>query len=323
MMIKVENLCQTFGNKKAVDNLSFTVDKGQVLGLIGPNGAGKSTTMRMIAGYLRPASGRASLCGIDVWSNPIEAKNRLGYLPESAPLFDDLTVNEFLLYLGTIRGMGKTELMNACDRVADLCFLGEVRHQLIDTLSKGYRHRTCLAQSILHDPPVIIFDEPTDGLDPNQKEEIRNLINHFRQNKAVILSTHILEEVSAVCTDILLIDQGKKIFEGTPSAFKALTPSYGNLLICCRKPIREEIRKNLSSLNVVKSVKWSENVPAQLIIVPAELAAEGVEHLTREIIDCCRHYKTGVLEIRRDEGSLEKVFRAQTGHRTRKCIERI
>ncbi len=314
-MIEVENLCQTFGVKKAVDNLSFTVKKGQVLGLIGPNGAGKSTTMRMVAGFLRPTSGRASLNGTDVWSNPVKAKKQLGYLPESAPLFDDLTVDEFLRYLGGIRGLRGGELKTACDRVADLCFLKEVRHQLIDTLSKGYRHRTCLAQSILHDPPVVIFDEPTDGLDPNQKEEIRNLINGFRKNKAVILSTHILDEVRAVCTDVLLIDFGKKVFEGTPEQLKAQTPAYGNIRVRFKADVPEAVRISIEQTAGVNRVEWQADRPAELCIVPGDRTRPAAEQLAGKMTAVLKTGEADVVELKYDEGSLEQVFRAMTVQR--------
>lgn len=311
-MITVENLSQNFGTKKAVDNLSFSVNKGQVLGLIGPNGAGKSTTMRMISGYLRPASGSVELCGIDVWSNPIEAKKYLGYLPESAPLFDDLTVNEFLCYLGTIRGLSGKELDIACDRVVDLCFLADVRHQLIDTLSKGYRHRTCLAQSILHDPPVIIFDEPTDGLDPNQKEEIRHLINGFRKDKAVILSTHILDEVSAVCTDVLLIDRGKMVFEGTPTQLRAHTPTYGNIMVRFPNKRDESLRDCLIGMDNVLKVEFPRDKPNILCVAPVDRTQKRVETLASRIVDTINAKGLQIIEIKYDGGSLEKVFRTMT-----------
>ena len=216
-MIEVENLTKQFGSKRAVDDLSFTVKKGEVLGFLGPNGAGKSTTMRMITGFLPPTSGDAKVCGISVIDNPKQAKTKVGYLPESAPLYHDMTVIGFLRFCASIRGLGGAERNDAVERAIETCFLTSVARQSIDTLSKGYRHRTCLAQSLLHDPDVLILDEPTDGLDPNQKHEVRQLIKRLGKNKAILFSTHILEEVEASCTRAVIVDRGRIVADGTPS----------------------------------------------------------------------------------------------------------
>ena len=311
-MIVVENLHKTFGTKKAVNNLSFNVAQGQVLGLIGPNGAGKSTTMRMVSGYLRPTAGTVHLCGINVWKNPVKAKAQLGYLPESAPLFEELTVHEFLNYLGSIRGLSGKGLEKACDRVIDQCFLGQVRHQLIDTLSKGYRHRTCLAQSLLHDPPVIIFDEPTDGLDPNQKEEIRNLVNGFREDKAIILSTHILEEVNAVCTDVLLIDNGTKLFHGTPKELRSHSASYGNVSIHARPGSAERLKETVMQSAAMNMASHVEPTPSGLYIQPRERTRESAERLAAALLHAAHENNVEICGITHDEGSLEDVFRSLT-----------
>ncbi|MCM8530309.1 MAG: ATP-binding cassette domain-containing protein [Lentisphaeraceae bacterium] len=209
-MIKVENLCRNFGEIKAVKNISFSVEKGDILGFIGPNGAGKSTTMRMITGYLTPSSGTVEINGKNLLDNESFCKDSIGYLPESAPMYGDMTVRNFLLFCGDIRGMSTQERKTAVDSVIEKCFLQKVEHQTISTLSKGFRQRTCFAQSILHDPPVLILDEPTDGLDPNQKYEIRKIIRNFGKDKAIILSTHILEEVESLCNRVILLSQGEK-----------------------------------------------------------------------------------------------------------------
>jgi len=216
-MIEVENLTKQFGTKTAVDNLSFKVSPGEVLGFLGPNGAGKSTTMRMVTGFIPPTSGDARLCGISIVDNPTEAKKKVGYLPESAPLYNDMTVVGFLRFCADIRGLSGTAKKDAVDRAIDTCFLGSVATQAIDTLSKGYRHRTCLAQSLLHDPEILILDEPTDGLDPNQKYEIRQLIKRLGKTKTVLFSTHILEEVEAACTRAVIVDRGVIVADGTPA----------------------------------------------------------------------------------------------------------
>ncbi len=220
-MIEVESLTKQFGSKIAVNNLSFTVKKGEVLGFLGPNGAGKSTTMRMITGFFPPSSGDARVCGISIVDNPAEAKTKIGYLPESAPLYNDMTVTGFLKFCASIRGLNGTSKKEAVERAIETCFLNSVALQSIDTLSKGYRHRTCLAQALLHDPEVLILDEPTDGLDPNQKFEVRQLIKRLGQNKAILFSTHILEEVEASCTRAVIVDRGVIVADGTPSELLA------------------------------------------------------------------------------------------------------
>jgi ABC-2 type transport system ATP-binding protein len=215
-MIKIENLVKTFGAKRAVDGLSFSVERGEVVGFLGPNGSGKSTTMRMITGYYTPTSGRVTVGGHDVVEAPLEAKRLIGYLPENAAAYSDMTVRGFLEFAAEMRGLAGAAKKKAVARAVERCFLDSVLHQSVDTLSKGYRHRTCLAQALIHEPEVLILDEPTDGLDPNQKHEIRNLIREIGKTKAVIFSTHILEEVDAACTRAIIIDRGKIVAQGTP-----------------------------------------------------------------------------------------------------------
>ena len=215
-MIKIENLVKTFGAKRAVDGISFTVERGEVLGFLGPNGAGKSTTMRMITGFMPPTSGKVSIGGHDVAESPLEAKRLIGYLPENAACYPDMTVQGFLNFAAELRGLEGGARKKAVGRVVDLCFLDSVLNQSIDTLSKGYKHRTCLAQALIHDPQVLVMDEPTDGLDPNQKHEVRNLIREIGKEKAIIFSTHILEEVDAACTRAIIIDRGRIVASGTP-----------------------------------------------------------------------------------------------------------
>jgi ABC-2 type transport system ATP-binding protein len=224
-MIKVEALTRSFGAKRAVDDISFEVARGEVLGFLGPNGAGKSTTMRMITGFIPPSGGKVSVCGFDVVDHPLEAKRRIGYLPESAPSYSDMSVIAFLNFAADMRGLRGDVRKQAIRRVVQTCHLDSVLGQTIDTLSKGFRHRTCLAQSIIHDPEVLILDEPTDGLDPNQKHEVRELIRTMGKTKAIIFSTHILEEVEAVCDRAIIIDRGRIVANGTPAELKAGAPS--------------------------------------------------------------------------------------------------
>jgi ABC-2 type transport system ATP-binding protein len=223
-MIKVENLVKSFGAKLAVNDVSFTVERGEVLGFLGPNGAGKSTTMRMVTGFIPPTAGRITVGGYDVVESPLPAKRLMGYLPENAPGYADMTVHGFLNFCAELRGLQGDARKRAVHNVVEHCFLENVLYQSIDTLSKGYKHRTCLAQSLIHDPDILIMDEPTDGLEPNQKFEVRNLIKRMGQNKAIIFSTHILEEVEVVCSRVIIIDRGRIVANGTPQELKARSP---------------------------------------------------------------------------------------------------
>ena len=223
-MIKVENLVKAFGPKLAVNDVSFTVERGEVLGFLGPNGAGKSTTMRMVTGFIPPTSGRITVGGHDIVEDPLPAKRLFGYLPENAPSYADMTVRGFLNFAAELRGLQGDARKSAVHRAVELCFLENVLHQTIDTLSKGYKHRTGLAQALIHDPDVLVMDEPTDGLDPNQKHEVRNLIKQMGENKAIIFSTHILEEVEAACSRVIIIDRGRIVANGTPQELKSRSP---------------------------------------------------------------------------------------------------
>ena len=224
-MLKVENLKKSFGSFEAVKGISFSVAKGEVLGCLGPNGAGKSTTMRMITGFIPPTSGTAVICGHDILKDPIGAKSALGYLPEAAPSYRAMTVEDFLTFIAKARGFSGAAVKERVAAVIEKARLANVAKQTIDTLSKGYRQRTCFAQAILHDPQVLIMDEPTDGLDPNQKFVVREMIKEMAKEKAIIISTHILEEVDAVCTRAIIIAQGEIKADGTPEKLRALDPS--------------------------------------------------------------------------------------------------
>ena len=215
-MIEIDRLVKRFGGFTAVDGVGFSVERGTVLGFLGPNGAGKSTTMKMITGFLPPTSGRVRVGGHDLEESPVEAKRRIGYLPEGAPAYAEMTPREFLAFIADIRGLAGDDRKRKLARAIDLVDLGPVLEQPIDTLSKGFKRRVGLAQAILHDPEVLILDEPTDGLDPNQKHAVRTLIKDMAATKAIIISTHILEEVEAVCTRSLIIARGRLLAEGHP-----------------------------------------------------------------------------------------------------------
>jgi len=224
-MLEVKNLKKRFGDFEAVKGISFSVQKGEVLGFLGPNGAGKSTTMRMITGFLPPTSGTAVVDGHDIAREPVAAKAALGYLPESAPSYRAMVVEDYLKFIAEIRGFRGAAARDAVERVIEKARLKPVVRKTIETLSKGYRQRTCFAQAILHDPKVLIMDEPTDGLDPNQKFTVREMIKEMAAEKAIVISTHILEEVDAVCTRAIVIADGEIKADGTPAQLKAMDPS--------------------------------------------------------------------------------------------------
>ena len=223
-MLTISDLKRSFGPIQAVRGVSFAVNKGEVLGFLGPNGAGKSTTMRMITGFLPPTSGTATICGYNMQEQPVEAKRCIGYLPENAPSYAGMCVTDFLLFIAAVRGYTGAERRRRVDAVIEKSRLQSVRNRPIETLSKGYRQRTCFAQAILHDPAVLVMDEPTDGLDPNQKFVVREMIREMAADKAIIISTHILEEVDAVCTRAVIIADGRLVANGTPAELRARDP---------------------------------------------------------------------------------------------------
>lgn len=224
-LIEIAGLTKRFGTFTAVDNVSFNVARGEVLGFLGPNGAGKSTTMKMLAGFIIPTAGRARICGHDVQDAPVAARTALGYLPEGAPTYPEMSVLTFLEFCGRLRGLSGRQLAERVDHVIGLTTLAGVRLQPVETLSKGFKRRVGLAQTLLTDPPVLVLDEPTDGLDPNQKHEVRTLIQRMAHDKAIVISTHILEEVEAVCSRAIVIAQGRVVADATPAELARRHPS--------------------------------------------------------------------------------------------------
>jgi ABC-2 type transport system ATP-binding protein len=310
-MIEVKNLTKRFGPKVAVNNLSFSVGKGEVLGFLGPNGAGKSTTMRMVTGYYPPTQGSISICGLSMLDNPVEAKRKLGYLPENAPLYTDLSVRGFLKYAAELRGIRGAELRSSVDRAIQTCFLEKVAHQSLETLSKGYRHRTCLAQSLLHDPEVLILDEPTDGLDPNQKHEVRQLIKRMGSDKVIIFSTHILEEVEAACTRAIIIDQGKVVADGTPDDLKAQAKRAGSVNVAISGMAGSGIRSELGQISGVGNIETLSETAAGFngLVYPKK---RGKNDLSSQIYDLCRNRNWTLNELHVDDGRLDEMFREIT-----------
>jgi ABC-2 type transport system ATP-binding protein len=224
-LIEIEGLTKRFGRFVAVDRVSFAVRRGEVLGFLGPNGAGKSTTMRMLAGFMTPSEGKARICGHDVQTDGVAARSQLGFLPEGAPTWPEMQVEAFLRFCARVRGFAGRDLEARVSAAIDRTQLAGVRLQPVETLSKGFKRRVGLAQALLHDPPVLVLDEPTDGLDPNQKFEVRNLIREMAPQKAIVISTHILEEVDAVCTRAIVIANGRVVADDTPGALERRHPS--------------------------------------------------------------------------------------------------
>jgi gliding motility-associated transport system ATP-binding protein len=308
-MIKVQNLVKIFGTKRAVDGVSFSVERGEVLGFLGPNGAGKSTTMRMITGFIPPSAGMITVGGFDVVDQAIPARRLIGYLPENAPAYTDMTVYGFLNFAAEIRGLRGDAKKRAVARVVEMCFLETVLHQSVETLSKGYRHRTCFAQSIIHDPDVLVLDEPTDGLDPNQKHEVRGLIRKMGEKKAIIFSTHILEEVDAVCSRAIIIDRGRIVANGTPYELRQKSDWAGAVVLRVSGINGSLLNQKLSQISVVKRTTiLREDSTSVTVRVFPKSNVNGA--LAANIADAAQGWR--IEELHTEEGRLDEVFRSIT-----------
>ncbi len=309
LMISIKHLVKRFGPFTAVDGLSFDVAKGEVLGFLGPNGAGKSTTMKMVTGFLAPTSGSISVCGFDVENQPQEARRSIGYLPEGAPAYSDMTPSEFLAFIASVRGMKGDEAAKAVDRAADRTDLGKVLHQPIETLSKGFKRRVGLAQAILHDPPVLIMDEPTDGLDPNQKHAVRGLIADMAQEKAIVISTHILEEVEAVCTRAMIIDQGKVVADGTPAELTAKSKHHNAVIISLPEALGDAPSATLKGIEGVADVQIGKvNDGENRFTIFPKHGAVLIDKVSGQAASAGWDVKALYVE----EGRLDEVFRTLT-----------
>jgi ABC-2 type transport system ATP-binding protein len=285
------------------------VERGEVLGFLGPNGAGKSTTMRMLTGFIPPTEGTVSVGGFDIVDAPIPARRLMGYLPENAPAYTDMTVFGFLNFAAEIRGLRGDTKKQAVNRAVEMCFLQAVLHQSVETLSKGFRHRTCFAQSIIHDPDVLVLDEPTDGLDPNQKHEIRQLIRRMGEKKAIIFSTHILEEVDAVCSRAIIIDRGKIVANGTPEALRQKSEFAGAVTLRVTGVTAAELNQRLTALPTVKrTVILKEDATSVTIRLFSKASANG--GLANSIADATKGWR--IEELHTEEGRLDEVFRSIT-----------
>jgi ABC-2 type transport system ATP-binding protein len=311
-MIKVQNLTKAFGPKLAVNNISFSVERGEVLGFLGPNGAGKSTSMRMITGFIPPSSGTVTIGGFDIVDNPIPAKRLIGYLPENAPAYTDMTVHGFLSFAAELRGLRGEAKTRAVQRAVEMCFLESVLHQSVDTLSKGFRHRTCFAQSVIHDPEVLILDEPTDGLDPNQKHEVRSLIKRMGERKAIVFSTHILEEVEAACTRAIIIDRGQIVANGTPSELKQRSDMAGTVHLRIIGVPTLTVTQRLGLVPTVRksTVLREDGTASSIRIFPQPNCHNG--DLARSVSEVVVKEGWRIEELHTEEGRLDEVFRSIT-----------
>ena len=308
-MVRLDRLAKRFGPVHAVDEISFTVRRGEVLGFLGPNGAGKSTTMRMLTGFITPSSGSAQVMGFDVVRQPIEVKRLVGYLPEGAPLYGDMTVLAFLRFVAEMRGLEGEDGKRRMDAAIGRTQLEEVAHRPIETLSKGFKRRVGLAQAIMHDPPVLVLDEPTDGLDPNQKHGVRQLIAEMAGDKAIVISTHILEEVEAICTRAVIIARGRIVADAKPDELKRRSRHHNAVRLTVNANLQPKLQPMLADLPGVRSVEvvGAVNGVASLLAVP-----DPGREIGHQVADLVRRSGLEVDEIVVEQGRLDDVFRDLT-----------
>jgi len=308
-MIEITNLSKRFGELIAVDGVSFQASRGDVLGFLGPNGAGKSTTMKMITGFIAPDAGSVVIDGDDISLKPVQVKRRIGYLPEGAPLYGDMTVKSFLGFIAEIRGYRGPELAQRVDRCVELVSLGSVLGKPIETLSKGFKRRVGLAQAILHDPQVLILDEPTDGLDPNQKHEVRKLIRSMAEDKIIVLSTHILEEVDAVCNRAIIIAEGRIVSDGTPADLIASSKMHNAVSVRVRGKAETGMREELAGLAGVRGVDMVEEGGE---FTHLQIFPKGEATIIEDVSRVVRERGWIIEELRIERGQLDEVFRRVT-----------
>ncbi|KZX75134.1 multidrug ABC transporter ATP-binding protein [Oleiphilus sp. HI0009] len=303
-MITVDKLTKQFGDFFAVNGLTFTVEPGEILGFLGPNGAGKSTTMKMLTGFLQPSSGSVSVMGFDVLKTPVEAKRLIGYLPEGAPAYADMTVLDSLRFVGKVRGFSGSDLNTRIQETVDKVALNSVLNKRVETLSKGFQRRLGLAQAILHDPQVLILDEPTDGLDPNQKHQVRELIQNLSKDKIVIVSTHILEEVSAVCTRAMILSDGAIKFDGTPEDLAAKSVYHNSIHVHVAER-HSELKAKLIQLPRVSKVNELSEGALQVL-------SENKDSILSDVNAVLHSGSYQIDELHVEQGKLDDVFRAMT-----------
>jgi ABC-2 type transport system ATP-binding protein len=311
-MIVIDGLTKHFGPFTAVDSIGFSVARGEVLGFLGPNGAGKSTTMKMITGFLAPSAGSARICGHDIVTDTLAAQRTIGYLPEGAPAYGDMTPRGFLRFIARVRRLSGADALRAIDRSVEATELGAVLDQPIDTLSKGFRRRVGLAQSILHNPPVLIMDEPTDGLDPNQKFEVRKLIGRMSAEKAIVISTHILEEVDAICTRALIIDRGQVVADGTPAALMARSRYHNAVSLTLSGQTTVQMAEKLKALPGIDSIEIAPRGAETTFTLFPAAARENDTLLVDAVARLAREENWPVRALYGEPGRLDEVFRSLT-----------
>jgi len=317
-MIEISGLTKHFGPIAAVNGIDLKVGRGEVLGFLGPNGAGKSTTMKMITGFLSPSAGQVRVCGHDVETDTLAAQQQIGYLPEGAPAYGDMTPRQFLGFIAEIRGYRGEGAKQAVAKAIARTELDPVLEQTIDTLSKGFKRRVGLAQAILHDPPVLIMDEPTDGLDPNQKHAVRSLIRAMAPQKAIIVSTHLLEEVEAICTRAVIIDRGRVVADGTPSELLARSRHHNAVTLALPAAQAESAKAKLKALPTVANVEQAGRADGMVELTAfPKSGALVIEDASRLAVN----EKWDVKELYAEAGRLDEVFRAITTHDTARARE--
>ena len=309
-MIRVNSLSKKFNNLLAVDQVSFEVKQGEILGFLGPNGAGKTTTMKMLTCFIPPSSGTAEICGYSILDDPLQVRNQIGYLPESAPSYEEMLVGEFLEFVAEIRGYSGMELKRRVSIVIEKTSLSEVENQMIDTLSKGFRQRTCLAQALLHDPPVLILDEPTDGLDPNQKHEVRSLIKDMSQERTILISTHILEEVDAVCTSAMIIANGRVVGYGTPDELLSQSLYRNSVTVSLKNEDPRKLLDDFNKLDFVYSVEHVQDDREDLVTM--RLYPKNKEPISRKLEEYLFNKNVQLDQFTVERGRLDEVFRQLT-----------
>ena len=308
-LINAKNLKKSFDQFIAVDKINLQVDRGEVVGFLGPNGAGKSTTMKMLTGFLEPDDGEIFINGIDLKSNPLKAKEYIGYLPEGAPSYSDMLVSDFLLFIGKMRGLNNKKLSSRLEEMAEEINLKEMWDRPVETLSKGFKRRVGIAQALIHDPDILILDEPTDGLDPNQKHEMRNLIKKISKNKAIVISTHILEEVEAVCSRAIIIANGKLLANDTPQNLENKFLNKHTLSIKVSDKINNVVSKEIKSSLKYEEIKIQKyDASTYIILVSDNKKVPNINTVLKQI----NKHKLNVIEANFQKVNLEKIFRTIT-----------
>ncbi len=305
-MVRIKELTRYYGQTCAVDNLMVEIPKGQIVGLLGPNGAGKTTTLRILTGYLQPTSGTIIVNGIDVRENPLEVKKSIGYLPESSPIYPDMIVFDYLLYIAEMRGIEKKKQLERIKELARICSITDIMHKTVSNLSKGYKQRVGLALALMSDPEILVLDEPTSGLDPNQIVEIRSIIKEIGKTKTIIFSTHILSEAEATCDRVLIINKGKLAADGSADLLKTNISKGQHITMIVQNAEKSEVKKILNNLELVQNIDISESSGILTLDLTCSKDARA------DIYTAVKKQDWVLLEMKQEKQSLEHIFRELT-----------